>query len=151
MGPWARLLAGGRYRATEGSASRVTAAKACAGANATDPPLSVHAEDRAADRQHHRVCGLDRTPPRPSSRRTERRHLFEEEELDLEAQLPVGRVLRPVGVVVGRHLGVHRQAPHLEQLATPPPTGTVHWSLALAVQSAVMTGELVMYHPCGRL
>jgi len=48
--------------------ARDTEAKACAGASATDLSLSVHAAGRAADRQHHRARGVDRTPPRPSSR-----------------------------------------------------------------------------------
>jgi len=41
--------------------ARVTAAKACAGAGATDLPLGVHAAGRAADRQHPRARGVDRT------------------------------------------------------------------------------------------
>src|SRR6266545_5986501 len=53
--------------------ARVTAAKACTGASATDLSLGVHAAGRAADRQHHRACGVDRIPPRPNSRCTETR------------------------------------------------------------------------------
>ena len=43
----------------------------------------------------------------------------------MEAQLPVGRVVRPVGVVEAVELGVHRQRPDLEQLAHALPTGVV--------------------------
>ena len=65
------LHADGRVVYCRINRARVPVAKACAGASARDLSLSVHAAGRAADRQHHRACGVDRTPPRPSSRCTE--------------------------------------------------------------------------------
>jgi len=62
------LHAEGRVADCRINRARVTAAEACAGASASDLPLSVHAAGRAAERQHHRTSGADRTPPRPSSR-----------------------------------------------------------------------------------
>jgi len=55
-----RFILHGEGRAADrrSNRARVTAAKACAGAGATDLPLSVHAAGRAADRRITRPPGI---------------------------------------------------------------------------------------------
>ena len=52
------LHAEGRVANRQINRARDTATKACAGAGATDLPLSVHAAGRAADRRHHRASDV---------------------------------------------------------------------------------------------
>lgn len=69
----------------------------------------------------------------------------------MEAQLPLRRVLRPLGIVETLQGGVDGQRAQLEEL----PDACAHWDspliAGLAVQLAVMMGELVMYQPRARL
>ncbi len=76
-----------------------------------------------------------------------------EQELELEAQLPVRASVRPLGVIKGLELSVDRQPtfPMRQSFPKPPPTGTVHVLSLLASQLAVMMGALDRYQPSGRL
>ncbi len=77
--------------------------------------------------------------------------LFWEKELNLEAQRPVRRKLRPFDVAQCLQLSIKGNLPTLNNLSILPPRGTVHRLLLSAFQLAVITGELVKYQPPGRL
>src|SRR5262249_5168957 len=89
--------------------------------------------------------------------------LLREEELNLDPQLPGGRLAWPDDVVERLELRVHRQRAELARfsapgsslsrnsLPPPAPRGTVHLSPLLATQLAVRMGALTRYQPSPKL
>ncbi len=77
--------------------------------------------------------------------------LFREKELNLEAQRPARRKLRPFDVAQYLQLSIKGNMPTLNNLPILPPRGTVQRFPLSAFQLAVITEELVKNQPPGML